>query len=141
MKLIFSLQSVYLKCARPRQHLPHAVIRRRSPSATVTTGRHPCKGSFQKIPGCCREGVRQAKLHLPALMINMDKGIGSGSSRWEISAVVTSAGNDSIKISQQTLSNVQSPALFHFKASAQRRFPSDVEEKGRKQTFVSWEWE
>lgn len=73
MKQISSHRSVRLKCARPGQHLPHAVFRRRSPSATVTTGRHPCKESFQKIPGCCREGVRQAKLHLPALMINTDK--------------------------------------------------------------------
>lgn len=30
----------------------------RSPSSPVTVERHPCYGSYQKIPGCCREGWR-----------------------------------------------------------------------------------
>lgn len=72
-------------------------FKHRSLSSTQTVESHPCWGSFQMIPGCCGEGLQGEAASSCPYGKHGGAHVWLKWHRWETSAFITNAGNDSIK--------------------------------------------
>lgn len=107
----------------------------------VTMERRPCKGTFQKIPGCCREGWwGEAASSCPYDKHGRRQEFGLSNTDERYQASWQMQGATQSRRVTNTFISIVTHTVSLFKAIQEKWFSSDMKGNGRKQTSAGSRW-